>query len=373
MNFTLKDNTFLVCIVGSRAYGTNTPTSDVDIKGVCFAPKNIRNGFLNKFEQCQDSKEMSVFKEYLDKNLQEIVQETKLEGTIFELRKFMDLAADANPNIWDILFAHNDSIIFNKKEYSDLLFKNRSEFVSLRALYSFRGYAISQLKRIELHRKHILNPLTKPPERSDFGLKDNYEIPKEQLLAIQSQIKQRMDYWEIDYGDLEYSQVLNIQEKISKTFEELLIGTNEKYWTSARLLGFNDNYIQYLEKENQYFKACDEWQRYKKWKLERNKDRFSLEEKYGYDTKHASHLVRLMTSCKEILLNGEVNIKRQDADFLKEIRNGIWSYEKLLSWSKDEDKNLIELSKQSKINKKPNLNKINDLCCQLYDIFDKNN
>lgn len=49
MNFDLKPHTILLTLAGSRAYGTNTFTSDVDLKGVCVPPKEFYLG-TKRFE-----------------------------------------------------------------------------------------------------------------------------------------------------------------------------------------------------------------------------------------------------------------------------------------------------------------------------------
>jgi hypothetical protein len=57
-----------------------------------------------------------------------------------------------------------------------------------------------------------------------------------------------------------------------------------------------------------------------------------LEEKYSYDVKHGAHLVRLLNMGIEIIRDGKVNVDRTgiDADVLLDIRNGGWTYERLL-------------------------------------------
>ncbi len=48
----LNDNTIYLTKHGSQAYGTNTPTSDLDVRGVCIPPIKTHNlGLLNNFHQ----------------------------------------------------------------------------------------------------------------------------------------------------------------------------------------------------------------------------------------------------------------------------------------------------------------------------------
>lgn len=49
--------------------------------------------------------------------------------------------------------------------------------------------------------------------------------------------------------------------------------------------------------------------------------------KFGFDTKHASHLIRLSRSGVEILKTGTILVKRPDAEELLGIRNGTREFE----------------------------------------------
>jgi hypothetical protein len=48
-------------------------------------------------------------------------------------------------------------------------------------------------------------------------------------------------------------------------------------------------------------------------------------EKFGYDCKNASHLIRLLRMGTEVLLTGEIHIVRDDAQELLDIKRGKWS------------------------------------------------
>src|SRR5208282_6745244 len=73
----------------------------------------------------------------------------------------------------------------------------------------------------------------------------------------------------------------------------------------------DDNFMHRLQQENEYDQARREWKQFNVWKETRNPARSFLEAEHGYDTKHASHLVRLIRQCREILTTGTVNVQRK--------------------------------------------------------------
>jgi predicted nucleotidyltransferase len=94
-----------------------------------------------------------------------------------------------------------------------------------------------------------------------------------------------------------------------------------------------------------------------------------LVEKYGYDTKNASHLIRLLRMGIEFLVDGELHILRKDAQELLEIKAGEWSLEKV----KAEAEKLFALSElafiHSKLPSKPNHEKISNLCVEIAECW----
>lgn len=87
-----------------------------------------------------------------------------------------------------------------------------------------------------------------------------------------------------------------------------------------------------------------------------------LVERFGYDIKHAAHLIRLLRMSIEFLQEGTLNVYRtHDADELKSIKRGEWSMERV----QIEAANLFEkadaLKAVSKLPEKPNRDKINRL------------
>jgi len=70
--------------------------------------------------------------------------------------------------------------------------------------------------------------------------------------------------------------------------------------------------------------------------------RKKLVEKFGYDTKNASHLIRLLKMGIEFLASGELNVMREDNTYLVEIKNGVYP----LEYVQGEAKRLFTLAEE---------------------------
>jgi hypothetical protein len=76
--------------------------------------------------------------------------------------------------------------------------------------------------------------------------------------------------------------------------------------------------------------------------------RKKLVDKFGYDTKNASHLIRLLKMGIEFLTEGNLFVEREDAPQLISIKNGEWTLEQV----KRESDKLFGLAQQAYINSK---------------------
>lgn len=95
------------------------------------------------------------------------------------------------------------------------------------------------------------------------------------------------------------------------------------------------------------------------------KKRKALVEKYSFDTKNASHCIRLLKMSVEFLSSGELNVFRHDAPMLLEIKRGEWSLEQV----KNEAKRLFNLADEayvrSKLPEKPDYRKANEIVMEV--------
>jgi hypothetical protein len=257
------------CITGSHLYGTATPDSDLDIRGVIIPTEEFYLGYLEKVEQ---------------------VESHKPDETFWEITKFFQLCLDNNPNILELLFIpiYSDYTEAFTSEWEEIV-AHRYLFLSTKAKHTFSGYAVSQLHRIKQHREWLLHPPSHKPTRQEFDLPDTNTITKDQIGA--------------------YDELLAHGETIELSVPGLEV----------------------LRKEKAFINANTYWGKYQEWATNRNKDRAVLEAHYGYDTKHASHLIRLINEGKELLTKGIITFPRPDAELLRDIRNGKYTYDELMN------------------------------------------
>lgn len=347
----LEDGIIFATLHGSHAYGLNTPESDEDVRGICIAPKKLTYGFFSTFEQ---------------------VVLNEPDTTIFSIQKFFKLAGLCNPNCVEILFTEpEDHIIVTP--IGQKIIDNRHLFLSKMAKHSFMGYAKSQLHRIASHRKWINSEISKrefPPIREELGLPPIPEIDKDQYDQVNSMIQRKLDSWILNYDEFNDPQKIFLRSTFSGILNEIGIGFDETWQSAGRLLGFNENFIEIITKEKQYRNLWKDWDNFQAWKKDRNPKRAALEAKCGYDSKHGSHLIRLLLQCRDLFKNGELKIKNPDyTKYLLDIKNGNISYDEIIDFSQKLEKEIYDLFQTSKLPLMPNNDALDDLCVEIVDEF----
>ncbi|PLS15091.1 hypothetical protein CVD28_24590 [Bacillus sp. M6-12] len=131
----LEERTILLAPTGSYAYGTNTPTSDKDYKGVCIPPIEYYLG-------------MEAFNEYNTaggKNFKNTKDD--IDINIIHINKFVKDAMQGVPNNIEILNVRAEDYI-KVTELGQILIDNRHLFLSKAIYRKFRGYANSQKQKM---------------------------------------------------------------------------------------------------------------------------------------------------------------------------------------------------------------------------------
>jgi predicted nucleotidyltransferase len=125
------DNLLFLHVGGSRLYGTHTADSDWDVRGVTLAPKSYWVG-ARTFEQAEAQ-----------------VPELRLDIVIYDVRKWLHLTVNVNPNVVETLYVPADSpaVIRATPAWQWIAARTRT-LISRRAHAGYHGYATSQLKKM---------------------------------------------------------------------------------------------------------------------------------------------------------------------------------------------------------------------------------
>lgn len=338
---------------GSHAYGTSRPTSDLDIRGVCVSPKDHYLGFRRSGPHA----------------FEQIVMKEPNDLVVFEIRKFLTLCVDANPNALELLFTDPSDHLLVTPAGEELL-AHRDLFVTKLAKHSFAGYAAGQIAKMKLH--YEWNNDKAPdhrPTREEFGLMTPPEIPKTQVDAALALVQKKLDEWNLKgLSDLPPPLRLALQNVMAELLAETRVSVGDLWKGAARTLAFDENFIEVVGREKRYRAAVEHWNAYQKHLQDRNPDRAAIEARFKYDTKYAMHLVRLLRMAREILTMGQILVRRPDALELLAIRDGAWTYEQVIAFAESEFAALTELMKTSKLPEEPDWSRLDALCIRLVEL-----
>ncbi|WP_179021381.1 nucleotidyltransferase domain-containing protein [Winogradskyella forsetii] len=331
-------------ISGSRAYGLDTATSDTDIRGVFILPKEQFYS-LNYIEQ--------------------INNETN-DIAYYELGKFMELLSKNNPNIMELLNVPDDCILYKHPIFNSI---KKEDFLSKLCKNTFANYAFTQIKKARGLNKKIVNPVNKERKSVEdfcYVREDKQSIlfkdfvsskdlnPKYCGLVNLSHMK--------DCYNLFYSEKLNYNGIAREKANQVCLSSVPKSEKPIALLYFNvDGYSTYCKKYNEY------WD----WVEKRNDERYksNISHNKNYDAKNMMHTFRLLHMAKEIGLNKEINVRRNDRDYLLSIKNAEFEYDELVSRAQTLNEVLDTIYDNSRLIDRPNLDFINKLVYEIRNDF----
>jgi hypothetical protein len=219
------------------------------------------------------------------------------------------------------------------------------------------------LKRIKGHNKWISNPQPEEaPQQVDFiSLVHNFTADK----TFKISLKEYADgYVLVPFSGDTYGLYPSAEHS---TFNAKTGSLNTNYEGNSHELGTPLFVIKF--NRSVYESAKENHNNYWTWKKNRNAKRSALEEQFGYDTKHAMHLVRLLRTGAEALETGTILVRRPDAEELLAIRNGAWTYEEIVSYAEAMDKKVREeLYTTTKLPKRPNIQLAAKLMLEVQDM-----
>lgn len=344
----VQDNLLVKHLAGSNAYGTALPTSDVDYRGVFVAdPVNVRTPFFRVDE----------------------VEVTSEEDTkLYELSNFMKLVVDCNPNVVESLWVDMDDVVSYHPAYL-LLREHAPELLTRKVAFTTSGYALAQLKRIRGHNKWLNNPQPEDrPQQVDFMSMVQHFTTDGETPTMPRGFHMRefeRNHRLVPFGKDTYGLY---REHGRSPFNPVTGTLNDDFVDESRAgLGAPSYVVKFNKAE--YDEAKVRWEQYWTWKKNRNETRSALEEQFGYDTKHAMHLVRLLRMGYEAVTEGVLRVRRPDAEELLAVRAGAWTYDEVVAYAEEMDAKVHAAVEHSLLPKKPDTKLAAQLVLDVQDLM----
>lgn len=342
----LEPSTIFLTLAGSQAHGTADERSDLDVRGACIAPLRVRVSPFVRFEQHEGTLEEPLL-EHLRAHLPGRPRDgERAEVVVYDLAKLLRLAASQNPNALEILFADERDWILARPPWERVV-EVRQRFLTRDVASTYAGYARAQLARIRTHRGWLLDPPKAPPTRADFGLAETPSLGTEVQGRIAAAVREHVASLRLDDLSLEPAARIELDRRLGEVLAEVLEVRAEDVdgalgALAERALGLPRAVREVLEGERAYRKALAGWHAFLDHQQRRNPARAALEARFGYDTKHAMHLVRLYRTGVEVLETGTLEVRRADAGELRAIRDGALSFDALVRLTEALEQRLVE-------------------------------
>jgi predicted nucleotidyltransferase len=330
-------------IVGSQAYGTQTPTSDIDKKFVYILPMDsiLGTGYMEQ---------INVNKDYVG----------------WEIRRFLELMGSNNPTVLELLNSPEDCIV-SKHPLFDLILAHKEDFITKICKDSFGGYARQQIKKakgLDKKQNWEKDKVTRK-ELLDFcyAIDDEKTIPwkawnsgkyDEKFIGAVN-LPNARDVYALFYDKTAYMlHSTDIYEDTRKTYKKVLKDAGKpmglgykglvKTGEGANAAESNQLRLSSIPKgetpicnivynKDAYTTHCKDYREYQEWLENRNEARYVETQEHGQriDGKNMMHCIRLIRMAQEIGRGDGIIVRRPDAQELLAIRRGEVDLEELIA------------------------------------------
>ena len=344
----LKYPLLFKCIVGSTAYGTNTETSDTDIKGVYIQPDSDILG-LNYVEQVNVGK----------------------DEVYYELRRYIDLLSSANPSVLEMLFVDKQFILYCHPAFQKLL-DERINFLTKKCRDSFGGMAHSQIIKAKGTEKKMnwekSQMVRKEPIDFCTIYSDNKSIKLLDYLIANQLDKNKCGLTNIDNMkdcyNLYHSSIHNYKGIQHDNSNHVILSSIPKGEIPLGLVLYN---------QDAYSQHCKKYKEYTDWLKKRNTERYVDVENHGQqiDGKNLSHAIRLLQMASEIATNHNLLVLRPNRDELLAVRKGKVDLETLITKSERMLKDVDNLYANSNLSKEVTKEYKHNLILEIRELYNK--
>ena len=293
---------------GSHGYGTSIGTSDIDLRGVLVEPPNYLYG-LQGYEQFED---------------------LPTDTVIYGLKKYAALCVAANPNALELLGTDEDCIVL-QTEAGRLLRENAHLFLSLRVIGSFGNYATAQLRR-------FCNALCH----------DQYS-EEEQEAHLTATLGGQIEHFNRTYTSFGEDALRIYQDSTGMLRMDVhLEGYPVRDFVG--IYGEIHNTVKTYNKLNHRNRKKDDAHLYK----------------------HAMHLIRLLITGIDILDgNGIITKRTSEHNFLMDIRSGRYPFDEIKALAEEYQERFRQAAERSTLPKEPDLEKVERLMMDIYQLTGK--
>lgn len=364
-------------MVGSQAYGTATPTSDKDFKGVYIQPRRdlLTFNYVPYHEYHKDE-------------------------THYEVRRFVELLMNANPTMLEILYSPKDCI---QKMHSafDILIQNRDIFLTKQCRKTFAGYAETQIKKAKgtdkmmnwemdrVERKDVLDfcSVYVAPDHKWYDLfssrKKNGKTIGLKTWLEQTGFKQEHcglaaldhfrdcyalyhdpvpSYDETFWAKAGMPEALNYKGIVGPDSNEVRVSSIPVDATPEAIVHFN---------KDGYSVHCKDYRRYQEWLEKRNMNRLVHVRNHNQkiDGKNMLHCRRLLDVAYEIATEGTINVRRSNAEELLRIRRGEVNLQELIDKAEEMIAALNDAYEKSDLPDEVDSDHCNELIMEIRDRF----
>jgi uncharacterized protein len=369
-------------IVGSQAYGTQTPTSDIDKKFVYILPQDyiLGTGYVEQ---------INITDDYVG----------------WEIRRFLELTASNNPTVLELLNSPEDCII-SKHPLFDMILEHKDDFITKVCKDSFGGYARQQIKKSRgLDKKQNW-------EKDKVTRKDVLDF----VYVIDGEKSIPWKIWNSDRGyEEKFCGVTNVpnardvyavfyDQEAFQCFGESLpeyMKENAKKWRKEanKEMGFgykglvktgeganaaesNQLRLSSIPKgetpicniiynKDGYTQHCKDYKAYQEWLENRNEARYVETKEHGQriDGKNMMHCMRLIRMAQEIGAGKGIQVRRSDREYLLSIRRGEIDLDSLIKEADQAIEEMDSIFDNSDLPNKVDKNLVNDLLIKIRKEF----
>jgi len=333
----LLDNGLILfeTIVGSQAYGTQTPTSDIDKKFVYILPEDyiLGTGYVEQ---------INVDKDFVG----------------WEIKRFLELMGSNNPTVLELLNSPEDCIVIKNPIFDDII-AHKDEFITKICKDSFGGYARQQIKKAKglnkkqnwekdkVTRKDILDfcYVIVGEKSIPWKVWNEYKGYDEKFCGVVNVPNARDLYAVYFDGDafscfsdrladghkeLNKKRVIESGKPMGLGYKGLVKtgeGANAAESNQLRLSSIPKGETPICNityNKDGYTMHCKDYREYEEWLKNRNETRYVETQEHGQriDGKNMMHCIRLIRMAQEIGRGEGINVRRADAEELLCIRRG---------------------------------------------------